>query len=392
VIGGWSYGGITTNYTIASDTRFKAAVSGAGSSLQLTMYGMDQYIVQYEQELGLPWTNPDAWMKVSYPFFHADRIKTPTLFMGGEKDFNVPIAGGEQMYQALKTQGLDTQLVIYPGQFHGLTMPSYERDRLQRYVDCGPTSTLGNRCHDGRDRAGESGRGREMTTRVNRQWRLVARPIGLFKPTDFEWHEVPAPDPGEGQVLVRTECLSLDPTNRGWASMDTYLPAVPLGEVMRGIAIGRVEASRNPAWPVGTRVQGLLGWQDYCLSDGSGLHRIPDVPADGWFGALGHIGLTAYCGLPTSASPKPARPWSSPRPPAPSVPWSARSARSRVAASSASPAAPTSAPGSPGNSASMRPSTTRPARSSLPSRPPALTASMSSSRTSAARFSTRRWR
>ncbi len=134
-IGGWSYGGITTNYTIASDTRFKAAVSGAGSSLQLTMYGMDQYIVQYEQELGPPWKNPDAWMKVSYPFFHADRIKTPTLFMGGEKDFNVPIAGGEQMYQALKTQGLDTQLVIYPGQFHGLTMPSYERDRLQRYVD-----------------------------------------------------------------------------------------------------------------------------------------------------------------------------------------------------------------------------------------------------------------
>ena len=108
---------------------------GAGSSLQLTMYGMDQYIVQYEQELGLPWKAPEAWMKVSYPFFHADRIKTPTLFMGGEKDFNVPIAGSEQMYQALKSQGVETQLVIYPGQFHGLTMPSYERDRLQRYVD-----------------------------------------------------------------------------------------------------------------------------------------------------------------------------------------------------------------------------------------------------------------
>ena len=134
-IGGWSYGGISTNYTIASDPRFKAAISGAGSSLQLTMYGMDQYIVQYEQELGAPWTNPAAWMKVSYPFFHADRIKTPTLFMGGEKDFNVPIAGGEQMYQALKSLGIDTQLVIYPGQFHGLTMPSYERDRLQRYID-----------------------------------------------------------------------------------------------------------------------------------------------------------------------------------------------------------------------------------------------------------------
>jgi dipeptidyl aminopeptidase/acylaminoacyl peptidase len=134
-IGGWSYGGISTNYTIATDTRFKAAVSGAGSSMQFTMYGMDQYIIQYDQEMGQPWKTPEKWMKVSYPFFKADRIKTPTLFMGGEKDFNVPIAGGEQMYQALKSLGVDTQLVIYPGQFHGLTIPSYERDRLQRYVN-----------------------------------------------------------------------------------------------------------------------------------------------------------------------------------------------------------------------------------------------------------------
>jgi dipeptidyl aminopeptidase/acylaminoacyl peptidase len=134
-IGGWSYGGISTNYTIAQDTRFKAAVSGAGSSLQFTMYGHDQYIVQWELEIGLPWKARDAWLKVSYPFFQADRIKTPTLFLGGEKDFNVPITGGEQMYQALKSLGVPTELVIYPGQFHGLTIPSYERDRLQRYVN-----------------------------------------------------------------------------------------------------------------------------------------------------------------------------------------------------------------------------------------------------------------
>ena len=134
-IGGWSYGAISTNYTIATDTRFKAAISGAGSSMQFTMYGMDQYIIQYDQEMGPPWKNKDAWMKVSYPFFNADRIKTPTLFMGGEKDFNVPIAGSEQMYQALKSLGVDTQLVIYPGQFHGLSIPSYERDRLQRYLN-----------------------------------------------------------------------------------------------------------------------------------------------------------------------------------------------------------------------------------------------------------------
>jgi dipeptidyl aminopeptidase/acylaminoacyl peptidase len=134
-IGGWSYGGISTDYTIASDTRFKAAISGAGSAMQFTMYGIDQYIIQYDQELGQPWKAKDKWMKVSYPFFNADKIKTPTLFMGGEKDFNVPIAGGEQMYQALKSMGVDSQLVIYPGQFHGLTIPSYERDRLQRYLN-----------------------------------------------------------------------------------------------------------------------------------------------------------------------------------------------------------------------------------------------------------------
>jgi dipeptidyl aminopeptidase/acylaminoacyl peptidase len=134
-IGGWSYGGISTTYTIASDTRFKAAISGAGAALWSSLYGVDQYIIQYDNELGPPWKNRALWEKLSYPFYHADRIKTPTLFMGGEKDFNVPIAGGEQMYQALKSLGVDTQLVIYPGQFHGLSIPSYERDRLQRYAN-----------------------------------------------------------------------------------------------------------------------------------------------------------------------------------------------------------------------------------------------------------------
>jgi dipeptidyl aminopeptidase/acylaminoacyl peptidase len=133
-IGGWSYGGILTDYTIATDTRFKAAISGAGSALQLSMYGVDQYIFQYENELGVPWKSRDLWVKISYPFFQADRIKTPTLFLGGEKDFNVPLVGSEQMYQALKSQGIDTQLVIYPGQFHSIRQPSYARDRLDRYV------------------------------------------------------------------------------------------------------------------------------------------------------------------------------------------------------------------------------------------------------------------
>jgi len=133
-IGGWSYGGILTDYMIATTPRFKAAISGAGSALQLSMYGTDEYIVQYELELGPPWKNRDLWLKVSYPFFNADRIKTPTLFMGGEADFNVPIIGGQQMYQALRELGVPTQLVIYPDQYHGLTRPSFIKDRLERYV------------------------------------------------------------------------------------------------------------------------------------------------------------------------------------------------------------------------------------------------------------------
>ena len=133
-IGGWSYGGILTDYTMATTTRFKAATSGAGSALQTTMYGTDQYIYQYENELGAPWKNPKLWEKLSYPFWHADRITTPTLFLGGEKDFNVPIGGGEQMYQALKSLGVPSQLIVYPGQFHGITRPSFVKDRYDRYI------------------------------------------------------------------------------------------------------------------------------------------------------------------------------------------------------------------------------------------------------------------
>ncbi len=133
-IGGWSYGGILTNYTIATDTRFKAAASGAGSSLQLSMYGVDQYITQYETELGAPWKNPKKWIDLSYPFFKADKITTPTLFMASESDFNVPTVGSEQMYQALRSLNIPTQLIIYPEQNHEITKPSYLVDRFDRYL------------------------------------------------------------------------------------------------------------------------------------------------------------------------------------------------------------------------------------------------------------------
>jgi dipeptidyl aminopeptidase/acylaminoacyl peptidase len=136
-IGGWSYGGILTNYTIATDTRFKAAASGAGSSMQLSMYGIDQYMLQWNEEIGYPWVAKDLerYMKISYPFTHADRIKTPTLFMVGQNDFNVPSEGSEQMYAALKTLKIPTELIIYPNQFHGIGILSYQADRLKRYLD-----------------------------------------------------------------------------------------------------------------------------------------------------------------------------------------------------------------------------------------------------------------
>lgn len=135
-VGGWSYGGILTDYLIATDHRFKAGTSGAGTAFTVAFYGTDQYIIQYDYEVGPPW-NPKAWetyQKISYPFLHADRIKTPTLFLGGEKDFNVPIQGSQQMYQALRSLGVPTQLIIYPNENHGITRPSYVKDRYERYL------------------------------------------------------------------------------------------------------------------------------------------------------------------------------------------------------------------------------------------------------------------
>jgi len=133
-VGGWSYGGILTNYVIAQDHRFKAAVSGASISNVLAGYGTDQYVREYEGELGVPWKTVDTWVRLSFPFLHADRINTPTLFLCGDKDFNVPLLNSEQMYQALRSLGVETQLVIYPGTHHAINKPSYRRDRLERYL------------------------------------------------------------------------------------------------------------------------------------------------------------------------------------------------------------------------------------------------------------------
>jgi dipeptidyl aminopeptidase/acylaminoacyl peptidase len=132
---GWSYGGILTDYTVASTDRFKAAISGAGVASPMSFYGVDQYILQYDNELGPPWKNLQLYIKLSYPFLEIDkRIHTPMMFMGGTSDMNVPLLGGEQMYQALRSLGRPAELVVYPGQFHGFTRPSYIRDRYERWL------------------------------------------------------------------------------------------------------------------------------------------------------------------------------------------------------------------------------------------------------------------
>jgi dipeptidyl aminopeptidase/acylaminoacyl peptidase len=130
-VGGWSYGGISTDFIITQTTRFKAAISGAGSAFLAALYGHDQYILDYDVELGRPWENRAVWDKVS-PYYRVANITTPTLFMGGDIDWNVPILGGEQMYEALKSLGRETELVVYPGEYHGLKAPSHIKDRLER--------------------------------------------------------------------------------------------------------------------------------------------------------------------------------------------------------------------------------------------------------------------
>lgn len=133
-VGGWSYGGISTNFIITQTTRFKGAITGASEVLYVANYGHDHYQRLWELELGLPWENRALYEKIS-PFNKVTSITTPTLIMGGEIDWNVPILNSEQLYQALKRIGrVPTELVVYPGEYHGFTTPSHIKDRLERFL------------------------------------------------------------------------------------------------------------------------------------------------------------------------------------------------------------------------------------------------------------------
>ncbi|WCL55334.1 S9 family peptidase [Gimibacter soli] len=137
-VGGWSYGGIMTNYVITKSTRFKAAISGASEVNYTANYGHDIYQLTWEAELGLPWESRETWEKIN-PFNDVGKVTTPTLVMGGKEDWNVPIQNSEQLYQALKRRGIPTELVVYPDEDHGIDRPSFVKDRYQRYIawyDC----------------------------------------------------------------------------------------------------------------------------------------------------------------------------------------------------------------------------------------------------------------
>ena len=173
-----------------------------------------------------------------------------------------------------------------------------------------------------------------MPAEINRQWLLASRPRGTVAETDFSYREAPCPTVGSGQFLVRTLYVSVDPGLRGWLTrspeylsqaIDLYLDALfvtrgqmtvppeynaplPIGSVMYGPALGQVVESRHPGFAVGEFVSGLLGWQDFCTSDGNApvpVFRFKQVhPLPRYLGVLGNSGMTAYFGMLDIARPR----------------------------------------------------------------------------------------
>lgn len=148
-----------------------------------------------------------------------------------------------------------------------------------------------------------------MTQRINHQWRLASRPVGNLTEANFNWTEEPVAELQDGQVLVRSLYLSLDPANRGWVREGgSYRDEIPLGAVMEGGALGVVEESRHPNLQPGDNVQGMIGWQEYTVGDGRAFNKLPNMPGlplTAYLGLFGHIGLTAYFGLLDITDPKP---------------------------------------------------------------------------------------
>ncbi|MCH8063985.1 MAG: NADP-dependent oxidoreductase, partial [Chloroflexi bacterium] len=143
---------------------------------------------------------------------------------------------------------------------------------------------------------------------ANRKITLKSRPSGYPQESDFELVEEPIPQPGEGEVLIKSIWLSLDPYMRGrMRDAASYAPPVELGSVIVGGAVGRVVESRTPAFQVGDIVEGPLGWQEYAVSDGRNLRSVDPAlgPLSTAVGVLGMPGMTAYFGLLDVGRPQP---------------------------------------------------------------------------------------
>ncbi|MBL1078230.1 NADP-dependent oxidoreductase [Nocardia sp. 2] len=137
-------------------------------------------------------------------------------------------------------------------------------------------------------------------TVTSREWRLIARPVGEPKTTDFELATVTVADPGPGQVLVRNDWLSVDPYMRGRMNdVESYIPPFVLREAMTGSAVGTVIASGDARIPVGANVSHFAGWREYALLDAGAVQLVDTAlaPAQAYLGVLGTTGLTAYAGL-----------------------------------------------------------------------------------------------
>jgi NADPH-dependent curcumin reductase CurA len=143
----------------------------------------------------------------------------------------------------------------------------------------------------------------------NRQVLLKSRPDGIPQAKNFEVVETPAPSPADGQFVVRNEFLSVEPAMRGWVSaVANYSKPVGIGEVMRSFAAGTVTASRHAGYKEGDKVMGMLGWQQFALSDGGNITRKvaeTDLPLSLSLGVLGLNGITAYFGLLDLGTPRP---------------------------------------------------------------------------------------
>ncbi len=137
-------------------------------------------------------------------------------------------------------------------------------------------------------------------TEINRQFRLSQRPVGEATRANFEFVESAVPEPEDGQIVVKSEFISLDPAMRGWMNdAKSYVPPVGIGETMRAGAAGKVVASKNPRFTVGDSVVGVFGVQDFAVSDGKGVTKVDTrlAPLSAYLGVLGMPGMTAWFGL-----------------------------------------------------------------------------------------------